>query len=129
MNAIVASTQPFLGLKSLFKRPVPTTPVAPALGSTPSKSPQRRQAFSMSAGDMQRPGANSTNPFAAIFVHPDVPVERKADTFKERVKVAKPMPEEGETDSFQSKFGKPKFRSALEQVSYLTNESAMNMRS
>ena len=106
----------------LFNKPsTPSqTPLTPAFGGarTPQRLGQQSGAFSLNAGDLQQP----INIFSQ-FVHPDVPAERKAQQPRQTpVVVVKPNDDE---DNFQSKVGKPRFRSALEQVSYLTNESAM----
>jgi len=120
MTSITCSSQHFLGLGGFLKKTtVPQTPVAPSLGSLGVRSPQRPQqhvgALSVNADDMQPLGG-----FFSAFVQPDVPADRKVQSPRPAVPITVVKPED-ETD-FQTKLGKPRFRSALEQVSYLTNE-------
>lgn len=118
MASIVCSTQAVLGFRLFNKPATPQTPLTPAFGARAPQRLQQAGAFSLSAGDLQ-----PNNSIFTQFTHPDVPAERKpAQARQAPVVVVKPADDE---DNFQSKVGKPRFRSALEQVSYLTNESAM----
>ena len=124
MASIVCSTQPiFTGFRTLFNKPVaPQLPITPSLGAT--RTHQQRHSTHPGAVGLD---SSDFNPRAVFnsFVHPDVPAERKnspKSAVTTPVVVVKPEEDEG---NFQTKLGKPRFRSALEQVSYLTNESAM----
>ncbi|KAG7673800.1 hypothetical protein KSW81_006991 [Nannochloris sp. 'desiccata'] len=122
MTSITCSTQPFLGLSGFFKKTtVPQTPVAPSLGSLGVRAPQRPQqhvgALSINSDDMQPQGN-----FFSAFVQPDVPADRKVQAPRPAVPISVVKPDDDDETDFQTKLGKPRFRSALEQVSYLTNE-------
>ncbi len=122
MTSITCSTQPFLGLGFFKKTTIPQTPVAPSLGSTGARAPHRlnqhANALSLNADDMQPQG------FFSSFIQPDVPADRKVQPPRPAVPITVVKPDDDETD-FQTKLGKPRFRSALEQVSYLTNETRL----
>jgi hypothetical protein len=62
--------------------------------------------------------------FFSAFIQPDVPADRKVQPPRPAVPITVVKPDDDETD-FQTKLGKPRFRSALEQVSYLTNETRL----
>ena len=125
MASITCSAQPFMGFRLFKKTALPQTPVAPALGSLGARAPQRLQqhvgALSLNSDDMQPQG------FFSAFIQPDVPADRKVQAPRPAVPITVVKPDDDETD-FQTKLGKPRFRSALEQVSYLTNETAMRRR-
>jgi len=96
------------------------TPITPALGARTPQRLQQAKAFSLYSGEPQPQG-----PFS--FLHPEIPVEGKPE--KQRSRVASfAKPAEEEQRDFQTTPGQPRFRSALEQVSYFTNESAMRQK-
>jgi hypothetical protein len=121
MNAIMTSAQILQHLRLPRPAAIPQTPLAPTLGAR-ATAPRLQQssAFSLYADGMPQP----QGPFS--FIQPDVPADRKSAADRRRpLKPAAPTEDEETDQAFGANSGKaPRFRSALEQVSYLTNEYA-----
>lgn len=115
MTMICASYTP--GANRYAKSSSPGTPLVPLLSQKASK--QRHNAFSLFASDYQVP----RGPFS--FIRPDVPSSLHSEA-EPSIKAPKAAVEQ--SVDFNATKPVPRFRSALEQVSYLTNESAMKQK-
>ena len=122
MMATVCSMQPFFNLR-IGKQPT-QTPLVPALGARVAARLQHSAAFTLYSGEPQPQG-----PFSFLANVANT-IEEKKEEMKPRSRtapIAFTKPEE-QQQHFTAAPGTPRFRSALEQVSYLTNESAMRKK-
>lgn len=125
MNVITCSAQPSFGIRLPQNKALAfQTPLVPTLGSRASQQRvQHPGALSLQAGDSQ-----VQKPFTFLN---DAPTEIKnaiASSWpRPAAAAATPARPETEEQEF-APLGKPRFRSALEQVSFLTNESAMKRK-
>jgi len=126
MHAITCSALPSFGIRlPKNKAPASQTPVVPALGSraTSQQRVHHPGALSLQAGDSQ-----VQNPFLFLT---DAPTEIKnaiASSWPRPAAATPARPVAEEQGNELAPLGKPRFRSALEQVSFLTNESAMQWK-
>ena len=117
MPAQVFSAHKMLNLRTANKAVSTPTPVVPGLGFRCQHRLQQIGALSMHMGDSEP----TVNPLS--FLQAQLQAERKhASTTTPR------SASQEDEQEYQRSVGKPRFRSALEQVSYLTNESAMNRK-
>lgn len=119
MPAQVFSAHKMLNIRTANKAVSTPSPVVPGLGFRCQQRLQQIGALSMHMGDSEP----TVNPLS--FLQAQLQAERKqASTTPPR----SASQEQEQDQEYQRSVGKPRFRSALEQVSYLTNESAMNRK-
>lgn len=127
MNAtIICAAQPGSAFRAA-KAPS-QTPLIPSIGARATQRLHQLAAFSLYSGEPQPQG-----PFSFLNLEASAE-EKKADKPRSRaapLNFALPKGKEQEqeaADFRKTTPGQPRFRSALEQVSYLTNESAINRK-
>lgn len=122
MKTITCSSKTLFGFR--IHKTTPQTPLVPILGG--GRHPLRHTTEAAALSFQQYSG-QPQGPFS--FIQPDVPADAKQAEKPRPVLPESFMNKPTEVEDFQeSAAGKPRFRSALEQVSYYTNESAMRRK-
>lgn len=118
MPVQVFSAHNMLNIRTVNNKAVSfPTPLVPALGFRCQQRLQQIGALSMHKGDSEP----TANPLSLLQA------QRQPERKQASVINARSASQEDEQE-YQKSVGKARFRSALEQVSYLTNESAMNRK-
>ena len=135
MMAVTSALNFSLGALRGAKPQRPQMPLAPGPHGAASRGHQQASAFSLFAGEPAPQGPFSIwpgpdpapqGPFS--FIRPDLPPVEGERAVRARAAPAAAVQQQDQSFSGQlSAGGKQRFRSALEQVSYLTNQSAQGL--